>query len=252
MNCLIPKEQQAKERVYLALDNINSVNDAVDLAEELSDYIGGVKIGKELNQISMNERRNIIREINKKDIEIFLDLKIHDTPNTTFKSAYRCSVPGVSMFNIHIAGGENMCRKAIEGSYEGANIHEIERSKVIGVTVLTSLDDNDLKIQGLNIKYDDLVKRRTELAIEWGLDGIVCPANKAGQLEKEFGSALLYVTPGIEWKGNKEVGQKQLYTPGRAVNDCNNSILIVGSAITKAENKKIMAYEILEDMAKYL
>lgn len=249
---LTAKEQQAKERVYLALDNIDSVDDAVNLAEELSDYVGGVKIGKELNQISMNERRNIIKEINEKGVEIFLDLKIHDTPNTVFRSAYRCSVPGVSMFNIHIAGGEEMCKMAIGGSYEGANVHEITRSKVIGVTVLTSLDDNDLKIQGLNIKYDDLVRKRTELAIKWGLDGIICPANKAGQLEKEFGSALLYVTPGIEWKGKKGEGQKQLYTPGQAVNDCNNSILVPGSAITKAENKKRTAHEILEDMAKYL
>ena len=249
---LTGKEQQAKGRVYFALDNMDSVDDAVNLAEELSDYVGGIKIGKELNQMSMNEGRNIIREINKKGVEIFLDLKLHDTPNTVFRSAYWCSVPGVSMFNIHIAGGEEMCKKAIEGSYEGANIHEIARSKVIGVTVLTSLDDNDLKVQGLNIKYDDLVRRRTELAIKWRLDGIVCPANKAGQLEKEFGSTLLYVTPGIEWKGKKGAGQKQLYTPGQAVNDCNNSILILGSAITKAENRKRTAYEILEDMAKYI
>ena len=249
---LTQKEQLAKGRTYLALDNMSSVDDAVNLTEELSDYVCGVKIGKELNQIAVNRGINIIREINKNSVEIFLDLKLHDTPNTVLRSAYQCSVPGVSMFNLHIEGGEEMCKKAIEGSYDGANIHEIKRPKVIGVTVLTSLDDNDLKVQGLNIKYDDLVRRRTELAKKWGLDGIVCPANKAGQLEKEFGPTLLYVTPGIEWAGKKGTGQKQLYTPGQAVSDCKNSILILGSAITKAENMKETAYEILQDMAKHL
>ncbi len=250
-NELTEKEQQARKRVCLALDNIDCIDSALILAEELFDYVGGVKVGKELNQIAVNKGRNIIRELYEKDIKIFLDLKLHDTPNTVFKSAYRCSVPGVNIFNVHIAGGEEMCKKAIEGSYEGVNIHGIKRPKVIGVTVLTSLDDNDLAEQGYGLSYDDLVMRRTEQAIKWGLDGIVCPANKAGELEKKFGSDIIYVTPGIKWKEKKGKGQKQLYTPGMAVSDCSNSILVIGSAITKADDRKEIAYEILQDMARF-
>ena len=145
-----------------------------------------------------------------------------------------------------------MCRKAVEGAAKGAEKRGIERPKVIGVTVLTSLSDEDLEAQSLGIKYDDLVRRRTELARKWGLDGIVCPASKAGALEKEFGSDFVYVTPGIEWKGKQGAGQKQLYTPDLAVRDCSCSILVIGSAITKAQDKKATAYEILQAMAREL
>ena len=102
----------------------------------------------------------------------------------------------------------------------------------------------------MSISYDDLVKRRTELAKKWGLDGIVCPAKKAGGLEKEFGSDFMYVTPGIKWAGIQREGQKQLYTPDLAVKDCSSSILVIGSAITKAENRVQTAYDILQAMAE--
>lgn len=85
-----------------------------------------------------------------------------------------------------------------------------------------------------------------------GLDGIVCPAKKAGELEKQFGSDFMYVTPGIKWAGIQREGQKQLYTPDKAVQDCTSSILVIGGAITKAEDKKVTAYEILQAMAQHL
>lgn len=176
------------------------------------------------------------------------------------------------MFNLHVAGGEVMCKKAIEGASEGAQKRNLTwRPYVIGVTELTSLDDNDLREQGISISYDDLVRRRTELAIKWGLDGAVCPASKAGALEKEFGKDFIYVTPGIEWAGVSREGQKQLYTPDRAVQDCTNSILVIGGAIANAgnaydssggkktlvkrgtpEDRQTTAYEILQAMAAHL
>ncbi|MCK5149390.1 orotidine-5'-phosphate decarboxylase [Candidatus Pacearchaeota archaeon] len=247
---LTDKEQEARKRICLALD-VPTVGEALDLAGELSDYVGMCKINS-LYNVAMNQGVNIIEEISKRNGSVFLDLKFHDTPNTVYNYSKAVSIPGVSFFNTHIAGGEEMCKKAIEGAYEGAQIRGIKRPKVIGVTVLTSLDDNDLKEQGLGIKYDDLVRRRTELAKRWGLDGIVCAAKKAGGLEKEFGSDFMYVTPGIKWAGVQREGQKQLYTPDKAVQDCTNSILVIGGAITKAEDKRETAYEILQAMAKYL
>ena len=249
------KEEKARERVCLALD-VPTIREALGLASELSDLVGMFKAGKQLNTGACNEPVSIIGRIHATTHEergnVFVDLKYHDTPNTVYQASRAVAVPGVYMFNIHVAGGETMCKKAVEGAYEGAQANSIERPSVIGVTVLTSLDDKDLEVQGLNIKYDDLVMRRTELAREWGLDGVVCPANKAGELEKRFGSDFLYVTPGIKWAGKKGAGQKQLYTPGLAVRDCSNSILVVGSAITKAEDKIATAYKILQDMVKYL
>jgi len=248
---LSKKEQKAKERVCLALD-VPTVQKALDLTSELSDYVGTFKVGKQLHTAAGKQGINIIGEINDRGGNIFLDLKYHDTPGTVFDSGVEAATPGVYVFNIHVAGGEEMCKKAVEGAYEGAQINGVVRPKVIGVTVLTSLDDKDLETQHLGISYDDLVHRRTELAREWGLDGIVCAANKAGGLEKEFGSDFLYVTPGIKWAGKQGAGQKQLYTPDKAVKDCSSSILVIGSAITKAENKRSTSYEILQAMAQYL
>ncbi|MAG02702.1 orotidine-5'-phosphate decarboxylase [Candidatus Pacearchaeota archaeon] len=245
---LTDKEQEARKRVCLALD-VRDVNEALNLSGELSDYVGTFKVGKQLHTVACNQGVPILKEIYSRGGSTFLDLKLHDTPNTAYETAYASVVDGVYVFNVHVAGGEEMCKKAVQGAEDGAGFTQIERPKVIGVTALTSLSDEDLEEQGLGISYDDLVRRRTELARNWGLDGIVCPANKAGDLEKEFGSDFIYVTPGIKWAGKQGAGQKQLYTPDRAVQDCSNSILVVGSAITKAENRRETAYEILKAMA---
>ncbi|MBU4501085.1 MAG: orotidine-5'-phosphate decarboxylase [Nanoarchaeota archaeon] len=248
---LTKKQVEAKERLCLAID-LPFVRDALKLADELKDYVGMFKIGKQLHTAAGNEGFNIIRELYKKGPEIFLDLKLHDTPKTVYGASRACTVKGVYMFNIHIAGGEKMCRKAVEAAKEEAYKKGIQEPKVIGVTVLTSLKDSDLEEQKFGINYDDLVKKRTELAKIWDLDGIVCPANKAGLLEKIYGKDFLYVTPGIEWKGKKGKGQEQLYTPDKAVKDCKSSILVVGSAITGTRDKRKTAYDILEAMAKEL
>ena len=248
---LSEKERLARSRVCLALD-VPTVQEALGLVAELSDYVGTFKAGKQLHTVAGSESVNIIEEIHRKGGNVFLDLKLHDTPNTVFEASRACTVPGVFIFNVHVAGGETMCRKALEGAYEGARASGIEQPKVIGVTVLTSMSDEDLAAQNLGIGYNDLVKKRTELAVEWGLDGVVCPANKAGELEKKFGSHLLYVTPGITWGGKHGEGQKQLYTPNMAVKDCRNSILVLGSAITKAADKRATAFEILQAMDEEL
>jgi orotidine-5'-phosphate decarboxylase len=248
---LTEKERRARQRICLALD-VSTVQEALDLAAECAEFVGTFKVGKQLHTAAGNESINIVEEIRRRGGEVFLDLKLHDTPNTVFEASRACTVPGVYMFNVHVAGGEAMCRKTVEGAAEAAAMQKTERPRVIGVTVLTSLNDDDLAVQHLGIKYDDLVLRRTELAVEWGLDGIVCPANKAGELEKRFGSTFLYVTPGISWSGKHGAGQKQLYLPDRAVRDCSNSILVLGSALTKAADKKATALEIIAAMADAL
>lgn len=244
---LTPKEQIARGRVCLALDGIENVDEAFAMANDLKEYVGMVKVGKELHLAAGNEGRNIVRELSRSGMHSFLDLKLHDTPATVEKASRQCAVPGVYMFNVHVAGGEAMCRKAVDAVRNMSG-----RPKVIGVTVLTSLDNNDLSTLGFGYQFDTLVKRNTELAQKWGLDGVVCPANKAGMLEKEFGSNFLYVTPGISYSGKQGEGQKQLYTPDLAVRDCKNSILVIGSAITKAPNRRQTAYEILQSMAREL
>lgn len=247
---LTQREKVARERVCIALDT-DSVYQALEWAERLSPYAGSFKIGKSLHLTAGLEGRNIISEIAEVGGVSFLDLKGHDTPDQIKKYAMAATVSGVYMFNIHI-GNENMCRAAVEGAYGQSEKLGIKRPLVIGVTELTSLDDNDLAILGNNLSYDDSVFNKAKLAIRYGLDGIVCPAKKAGGLEKIFGDKLLYVTPGVKMGDIANTGQKQLYEPSDAVKDCSNSILIIGSAITKAPNMEAQAYRALQEMAPYM
>jgi orotidine-5'-phosphate decarboxylase len=255
------KEQLARSRVCLALD-VQDPSEAVELARDLSHLVGSFKVGKTLHLAAGNKGVSIVDEIYKGSPgampNVFLDLKLHDTPDQVYGAAMQSAVPGVYMFNVHVGGGEKMCKKAVEGAYEASQKANIARPKVIGVTVLTSLADEDLRAEGLDVTYDALVKRRTELAKNWGLDGIVCPASKAGALEKEFGP-WCYVTPGIKYAGVHNAGQKQLDTPDAAVQACTSSILIIGTAITGTKDKpkaanerRATAYEILKSMAQYL
>ncbi|NCC71515.1 orotidine-5'-phosphate decarboxylase [bacterium] len=244
------KEKLARERVCIALDT-DSVDQALEWSKKLSPYASSFKIGKSLHLKAGLEGRNIISEIAQIGGESFLDLKGHDTPDQIKKYAMAASVPGVYMFNIHI-GSKAMNKAAIEGASEQAIKLGIERPLIIGVTELTSLDNNDLKRLGNKFSYDNSVLNKAKIAIKDGLDGIVCPAKKAGKLEQIFGNQLLYVTPGINMRNLANIGQKQLYEASAAVKDCSNSILIIGSAITKAPNMEEQAYKILKEMAPYM
>ena len=247
------KELEARERVCLAID-VPTTKEALGLMDKLYGLIGMAKIGKELHTIAGNEGEDIIGLARTYDVGLFLDLKFHDTPNTVYGAAKAVVAPGVDMFNLHIASGETACKKALEGAAEGAEYSGIKKPKVIGVTVLTSLGDEDCEAVGLQGPVNDLVMRRAEKAAEWGLDGIVCAAKDVVGIKANLPKDFLYVTPAIKApiSGIVREGQKRVYTPGRAVQDCGNSILVVGGAITKADDMRQAAYEVLQDMAKYL
>ena len=257
------KQIEARNRSCLALD-VPTVHQAIPLVELLSPPIGKFKIGKELHTAAGNEGINIVKQIYKTsgadEPNIFLDLKFHDTPNTVYQAAKAGTVEGVYMMDVHIAGGEAMCKKALGGVREAAMYQGIPVPKVIGVTVLTSLDDNDLEVvcgadlellRETGISYDSLVEKRATAAKKWGLDGIVCPASKAGAMEKLFGP-WLYVTPGVAYGEDQGEGQKQLYTADMAVQDCSSSILVLGSAVTKAVDKYQRACDINNLIARHL
>jgi len=249
-------EERARQRVIFALD-YPTVEEAIRAAEDLGSRVGHFKIGMELHTAAGAAGVPIVEEIfgysPNGEPNVFLDLKYHDIPQTVYGAARAAArMGGVSMFNIHVAGGEVMCRKAVEAAQEGATLAGHKRPYVIGVTVLTSLDDEDLRVQGTTMSARDLTLLRTELAMKWGLDGVVAPANSAGTLEKEFGTDFIYVTPGVRWRGLQGDGQKQLYTPDQAVQDCSSSRLVIGSAIRKAQDPRRTAYEILQAMAPYV
>ena len=247
---LTPQEKLARERVCIALDT-DSVDQALEWSRRLSPYAGSFKIGKTLHAIAGLEGRNIIGEIAQVGGSSFLDLKAKDTPDQIYSFSKTVSVPGVYMWNIHIHD-KKMCEAAVRGAHEQSQKLGIERPLVIGVTELTSTETSDLETLGNILTYDESVLNKAELAIEYGLDGIVCPASKAGGLEKIFGDRLSYVTPGIKMGDIANVGQKQLYEPSDAVKDCSKSILIMGTAITSVPAMEQQAHRALKEIAPYV
>jgi orotidine-5'-phosphate decarboxylase len=255
---LTDAEERARQRVALALD-FPSVEDAIHTAEDLGDRVGMFEVGTELHIASERKGGGIVRRLRSFSPDgaanVLLDLKLLDTPQTVRKASFQSAVPGVSAFNIHVSGGEAMAQAALEGAQQGAGVYRIPRPKVIGITVLTSLDDADLEKDGHGMKYVELVHHRTNLAKRWGLDGVVCPAKLAGAMEAEHGSDLLYVGLGIKWEEPGGVlhgeGHKQLYTADRAAAESTTGIFVIGSAITKAPDPRDRAYQILKLMAPH-
>jgi orotidine-5'-phosphate decarboxylase len=253
---LTEKEEQARTHSCLALDLF--VRDAPGAISELSDLFAYFKVGKRLFIDAANQGGKIIQGIYRQAgiSSVILDLKLQDTPDSVYHDSIAAAAPGVSMFTVHVAGGEAMCKAALEGARQGAERYRLHADqklivpKVIGVTALTSMTDDDLLAQGITIPYETLVRRRTELARKWGLDGIMCPAVQAGALEKEFGSDFIYLAPGIEWNGIHGSSQEHYCTPDVAMRESKGAILVAGSAVLQAPDRREAAYGILQAISK--
>lgn len=245
---LTEKEKEARKRVCLPLDNLETVEDVKKMVEEVSPVVGLFKVGKETFTRFGPE---IVKIVQGYGANVFLDLKYHDIPNTVQGAAEAATKLGVYMFNVHASGGLEMMKAAVEGVKSGVEKYGVEAPKVTAVTILTSIDqealNNELKISG---KVEEQVLNLALLAHRAGMDGIVCSAADLYAVKDELPAGFMYVTPGI--KGPKTAGgadQKRVFTPGNAVKD-GSTILVVGRAITKAEDRVQAGLEVLQDMAK--
>ncbi len=250
---LTEKEKLARERVCLPLDGLNTIEDVKVRVEELSPVVGLFKIGKESFTRFGPEVVNLVKS---SGANVFLDLKYHDIPNTVKGAAKAATKLGVYMFNIHASGGLEMMKAAVEGVNECAEELGVEKPKITGVTVLTSIDkeilNNQIKVSG---EVEEQVLNLAKLANEACLDGIVCSAADLHAVKDKLPENFMYVTPGIKGP-NTPAGadQKRVFTPGNAVED-GSTILVIGRAITgpKTPEERVQAgYEVLQDMAKHL
>jgi len=250
---LTEKEKLARERVCLPLDGLNTIEEVKERVEELSPVVGLFKIGKESFTRFGPEVVTIVKNFGAK---VFLDLKYHDIPNTVKGAAKAATKLGVYMFNIHASGGLEMMKAAVEGATESAEELNIKRPKIVGVTVLTSIDkdilNNQLKVSK---EVEEQVLNLAQLSHEAGLDGIVCSAADLYAVKDKLPGSFIYVTPGIKGP-NTPAGsdQKRVFTPGNAIIDGSN-ILVIGRAITgpKTKEERVQAgYEVLQDMAKHI
>lgn len=199
-----------------------------DLFNFLNDFKGlnpYLKIGMEL---FYKEGPEMVKKLKEEGYKIFLDLKLHDIPNTVEKAMRNIKDLGVEITNVHAAGGLKMM-EAAKRALEGSN------TKLIAVTILTSLNDEMLNDE-LNIKdsVNNTVKLYAENAKKAGLDGIVCSAHEAG-IAKELG--LISVTPGIRLAGDSVGDQQRVMTPKKA-REVGSTYIVVGRSITAAENPR--------------
>ena len=233
---------KANECIILALD-VPGYDEAMDVVRTFKDHIDIFKIGLEL---FTSAGPRIVEDINSMGKKIFLDLKFHDIPNTVSRSALAVAKLRVFMFNVHTSGGFEMMKQAADTLVEYSLDNNIPRPKLIGVTVLTSIDQKTLRNDiGVEANMPDQVRHLASLAKEAGLDGVVASPEDASDLRARFGRDFLIVTPGIRPSWSAMDDQKRAATPQAALKNGAN-YLVIGRAITSAPDP-IGALKKIED-----
>jgi orotidine-5'-phosphate decarboxylase len=208
--------------IYVAIDTPD-LERAKLIATKVKGHVGGIKLGLEF--FSANGRAGI-REMATLNLPIFLDLKLHDIPNTVAKAVQALRPLKPAILTVHAAGGRAMMEDAKAAAPEG--------TKVVAVTVLTSLDSDDLSSIGLARDPHEQVERLTLLAKEAGLDGVVCSGNEVRAAKKLWPKGF-FVVPGVRPPDVTVADQKRVVTPRQAL-DSGASIIVVGRPITQAEH----------------
>ncbi|MGE4357745.1 MAG: orotidine-5'-phosphate decarboxylase [Candidatus Omnitrophota bacterium] len=227
-------------RLIVALD-VEKISEAERAVEML---VPAVKIFKVGAQLFTACGPQVIDCVKKKGGEVFLDLKYHDIPHTVAKAVEIATLSGVFMLTLHIQGGFWMLKRALDIARAVAKEKKINRPFLLGVTVLTSLEHDDLLQLGIGRGVDMQVLHLTRLALKAGLDGVVSSSEEARMIRQNFGEKPLIVTPGIRLKKLSSDDQKRISTPEEAIR-AGADYIVVGRPILKANNPLKEAEKIL-------
>lgn len=224
--------------VFVALDTTDP-DYARQLAERVRGSVGGLKLGLEFFNAHGPDG---IRPFTEMGLPVFLDLKYHDIPNTVAGACRAAASLGVSILNVHAQGGAAMMRAAVEA------VKSVSPStRLIAVTMLTSLSDEDLPSVGLTPPVGDQVLRLASLTQQCGLDGVVCSAHEIAVLRKELGPDFMLVVPGIRPEGAAAGDQRRVMGPAQA-RGAGASILVIGRPITGAADPALAAQDIAQSL----
>ncbi len=216
--------------IITALDYKNT-DDALAFVEKIDPSLTRLKVGKELFTRAGPE---LVEKLQTLGFDVFLDLKFHDIPNTVAGALSVAASMGVWMVNVHASGGPRMleaARKAIPVAGKSGG------TKLIAVTVLTSMDDTELNRVGVQLSAEKQVASLTQLAIDQGLDGVVCSAREVALIRTIAPDSFLTVTPGVR-PASAQVNnddQRRVMTPAEAIR-AGSSYLVIGRPITRADN----------------
>lgn len=224
-----------KEKLFCAID-LSNLDDSKKFISVIENYVGGLKIGLEF--FCKNGPEGVL-EIKKFGLPIFLDLKLKDIPNTIKRAATNLMELKPNYLSVHLTGGSKMISEIVSIKNE---------TKILGVSMLTSLDENDLKEFGLKINSKEYVENLAKLGIKSGIDGIVSSAQELSYLKQKINKKnFFYVTPGVRLPNDNSNDQKRIITPGQAIKS-GASIIIVGRTVTDSRKPIEAIKEIYNDI----
>lgn len=213
------------QRVIVALDYEQQA-EALAFVDKIDPNSCRLKVGKEMFTLFGPD---FVRELHKRGFSVFLDLKFHDIPNTCSKAVRAAAELGVWMVNVHASGGERM----MSASRQILEPYGNDRPLLIAVTVLTSMEQSDLRGIGIDVAPKEHVMRLASLTQNAGLDGVVCSAQEAHMLKSHLGQEFKLVTPGIRPVGSETGDQRRIMTPSEAIK-AGSDYLVIGRPITQA------------------
>jgi len=234
---------QPSNPIICAIDT-QDADEATALAHEVMPHVGAVKLGLEFFTA---HGASGVRRITQLGVPLFLDLKFHDIPNTVSKAIAATAGMNMFMMTVHTSGGQHMMRAAIEASDRVAQVTGKERPLVIGVTLLTSLDQDDVALLGYRDPLNEQVIRLADLAQSAGLDGVVCSPFEIAAIRKACGAELTLVVPGIRPEGSDAGDQKRYMTPKEALSR-GVDYLVIGRPITGAADRADAAKVIAQSL----
>jgi orotidine-5'-phosphate decarboxylase len=239
----------AKERLIFALDTGVDFQNALAWVDLLKDHVGMFKVGKE---VFTNFGPLIVSEIRARGGKVFLDLKFHDIPNTVAQAARAAVGMGVSMFNIHALGGKGMMSATVESVKKRAVELNVPQPIILAVTILTSLDDSDLKEMGFCEGAANTTVNLAKLASDAGVSGVVASAHDVVAIRKACDKNFLIVTPGVRLNDTvSRDDQKRILTPEEAINR-GADYIVVGRPISQAKDPVAVAEIIGNDIDRGL
>ncbi|HEY2568351.1 MAG TPA: orotidine-5'-phosphate decarboxylase [Candidatus Udaeobacter sp.] len=224
------------DKIIVALD-VPTKMQALELVEKLRDQIGLFKVGL---QLFIAEGPAIVGAVSSTGSKAFLDLKLHDIPNTVARAVESANGLGVQMLTIHLSGGREMIRAAIKARGN--------HTLLLGVTVLTSSTEETLREIGIEDKVNDQVLRLAKLGVEAGIDGIVASPHEIQTLRCEFGDGIKIIVPGIRPNWSEPGDQKRMMTPREAF-EAGADYLVIGRPITAHPKPQEAVAKILEELS---
>jgi len=228
----------ARDRMIVALD-VPGVDAAEKLVATLGDSVSFYKVGMEL---VYSGGLNFARALARSGKKVFLDLKLHDIPNTVEKATTQIAEMGMTYLTVHAFP------QTMKAAVKGKGISGLH---ILAVTVMTSYDDNDLKEAGYSFSVKELVSRRADQAKEIGIDGLILSPEEVGDMRKRLGPNMGLVTPGIRPQGSAVGDQKRIMTPAMAIK-AGADRLVIGRPITAAPDPKAAADAIIAEISSAL